>query len=100
MRRKISCLSSIAGALSALLQSSKILMMSPYSAQQLCDYTLEFCGWAIAPMPTSARWPISQRIIGVRVRSDDDLSIWSVPYNRYVENEEGARKLVMAARRR
>lgn len=77
-----------------LLQSSKILMMSPkYTAQQLCDFTLELLrleGYRtdayIRPLAYK-----SNEIIGVRLHDlKDDLSIWSVPYNRYVENEEGA----------
>jgi len=77
-----------------LLQSTKILMMSPkYTAQQLCDFTLELLrleGYRtdayIRPLAYK-----SNEIIGVRLHDlTDDLSIWSVPYNRYVENEEGA----------
>ncbi len=77
-----------------LLQSTKILMMSPkYTAQQLCDVTLELLrreGYRtdayIRPLAYK-----SNEIIGVRLHDlNDDLSIWCVPFNRYVENEEGA----------
>jgi branched-chain amino acid aminotransferase len=77
-----------------LLQSTKILMMSPkYTAQQLCDVTLDLLrreGYRtdayIRPLAYK-----SNEIIGVRLHDlNDDLSIWCVPFNRYVENEEGA----------
>lgn len=77
-----------------LLQSTKILMMSPkYSAQQLCDFTLELLRREDYRTDAYIR-PLaykSNEIIGVRLHDlNDDLSIWCVPYNRYVENEEGA----------
>ena len=77
-----------------LLQSTKILMMSPkYTAQQLCDFTLELLrleGYRTDAYVRPLAYK-SNEIIGVRLHDlNDDLSIWSVPYNRYVENEEGA----------
>ena len=77
-----------------LLQSTRILKMSPqYTAEQLSAFTLELLrreGYQtdayIRPLAYK-----SNEIIGVRLHDlNDDLSIWSVPYNRYVENEEGA----------
>ncbi|MCK7534715.1 MAG: aminotransferase class IV [Marinilabiliales bacterium] len=88
-----------------LLQSTKILMMSPkYTARQLCDYTLELLrleGYRtdayIRPLAYK-----SNEIIGVRLHDlNDDLSIWSVPYNRYVERRRVRTSAsVVAARQR
>lgn len=77
-----------------LLQNSKILLMSPkYTAQQLSDVTIDLLRREAYRTDAYIR-PLaykSNEIIGVRLHDlNDDLSIWSVPYNRYVENEEGA----------
>lgn len=77
-----------------LLQSAKVLLMTPrYSAEQLCDLTLELLrreGYRqdayIRPLVYK-----STEQIGVRLHNlDDDLCIFSTPFGRYVENEEGA----------
>jgi branched-chain amino acid aminotransferase len=77
-----------------LLQSARILMMSPkYTAEQLSAVTLELLrreGYQTDAYLRPLAYK-SNEIIGVRLHDlNDDLSIWSVPYNRYVENEEGA----------
>lgn len=77
-----------------LLQSAKILMMSPrYTAEQLCDITTEllrregFQGDAyIRPLAYK-----TNEQIGVKLHDlNDDLCIFATPFGRYVENEEGA----------
>ena len=77
-----------------LLQSTKILMMSPrYTAEQLCDLRWNCCAAkAIGPMPTFARWPTSPtRSSGCGCTISTTIcASGRVPYDRYVENEEGA----------
>lgn len=77
-----------------LLQNARMLLMKPkYSAPELGRITVDLLrreGYQtdayIRPLVYK-----SNEIIGVRLHDlNDELSIWSVPYNRYVENEEGA----------
>ncbi len=77
-----------------LIQSMKIMMMSPrYSAGQLCDITLELLNQEGYQGDAYIR-PVAYKTneqIGVRLHNlEDDLCIWTTPYGRYVENEEGA----------
>jgi branched-chain amino acid aminotransferase len=77
-----------------LLQSSKILLMSlPYTAEQLCDITVELLNKEGFQGDAYIR-PVAYKTneqIGVRLHNlEDDLCIFSTPYGRYVENEEGA----------
>ena len=77
-----------------LLQSAKILMMSPrYSAEQLCDLTTELLRREGYQSDAYIR-PLAYKtneIIGVKLHDlNDDLCIFATPYGRYVENEEGA----------
>lgn len=77
-----------------LMQSARVLLMTPrYTAEQLCDLTVELLrreGYRedayIRPLVYKAT-----EQIGVRLHNlDDELCIFSTPYGRYVENEEGA----------
>ena len=78
-----------------LLQSTKILMMSPqvHGRAAVRDLRWNCCGKKTIETDAYIR-PLAYKtneIIGVRLHDlNDDLSIWSMPYNRYVENEEGA----------
>ena len=77
-----------------LLQSAKILMMSPrYSAEQLCDITVELLrreGFQSDAYIRPVAYKTNEQI-GVRLHDlNDDLCIFATPYGRYVENEEGA----------
>ena len=76
------------------LQSAKILMMSPrYTAEQLCDLTVELLRKEAFQSDAYIR-PLaykSNEIISVRLHDmTDDLFIFSTPFGRYVDNEEGA----------
>jgi len=80
-----------------MLKSMHIMMMmmmgQRYSAQELGDITLDLLrreGYRtdayIRPMAYK-----TDEIIGVRLHNlHDDVSIWTTPFGRYVENEEGA----------
>ena len=77
-----------------LMQSARVLLMAPrYTAEQLCGLTVELLrreGYRedayIRPLVYKAT-----EQIGVRLHNlDDELCIFSTPYGRYVENEEGA----------
>ncbi len=77
-----------------LLQSAKILLMSPrYTAEQLCDITVELLRKEAFETDAYIR-PLVYKTneqIGVRLHDlNDDLCIFATPYGRYVENEEGA----------
>ncbi len=77
-----------------LLQSAKILMMSPrYTAEQLCDITTELLrreGFQSDAYIRPLVYKTNEQI-GVRLHDlNDDLCIFATPYGRYVENEEGA----------
>ena len=77
-----------------LVQSMKIMMMTPrYSAKQLSDITIELLQKEGFRTDSYIR-PLAYKtdeIIGVRLHNlKDDISIWSTPYGRYVDNEEGA----------
>jgi branched-chain amino acid aminotransferase len=77
-----------------LIQSMRILLIEPaYTARQLGDFTLELLrreGYQtdayIRPLAYK-----SDELIGVRLHDlHADVCIWSTPYGRYVEQEEGA----------
>jgi branched-chain amino acid aminotransferase len=77
-----------------LLQSAKILLMSPrYSAEQLCDITVELLRREDYHSDAYIR-PVAYKTneqIGVRLHDlNDDLCIFATPFGRYVDNEEGA----------
>ena len=77
-----------------MLQSTRILMMSPrYTAEQLCDLTVELLhreGYQSDAYIRPVAYKTNEQI-GVRLHDlNDDLCIWTTPYGRYVENEEGA----------
>lgn len=77
-----------------LLDSMRLLFMkTPYTADDLCDITVELLrreGYRqdayIRPLAYKA-----DEIIGVRLHGlQDELAIFSVPFGLYVENDEGA----------
>lgn len=77
-----------------LLQSAKILLMSPrYTAEQLCATTVELLRKEDFRTDAYIR-PVAYKTneqIGVRLHNlEDDLCIFATPFGRYVENEEGA----------
>jgi branched-chain amino acid aminotransferase len=77
-----------------LLQSAKILLMSPrYTAQQLCDITVELLrreGFQSDAYIRPVAYKTNEQI-GVRLHDlNDDLCMFATPYGRYVDNEEGA----------
>jgi branched-chain amino acid aminotransferase len=76
------------------LDSMGILMMQrPYTADQLGEFTVELLRREAYRADAYIR-PIaykSDEIIGVRLHGlHDDVAIWTTPFGRYVENEEGA----------
>ena len=78
-----------------LLQSTKILLMSPrYTAEQLCDITVELLqheGFQSDAYIRPLVYKTNEQI-GVRLHNlEDDLCIFATPFGRYVENEEGAK---------
>jgi branched-chain amino acid aminotransferase len=76
------------------LNSAKLLMMElPYSADELAEITLDLLrreGWRedcyVRPLAYKANEMIGVRLHGLT----DALSIFSVPFGRYIEKEEGA----------
>ena len=77
-----------------MVQSMKILLMSPkYSARQLSDITIELLrqeGYQTDAYIRPLAYKTNEQI-GVRLHDlNDDLCIWTTPYGRYVENDEGA----------
>ncbi len=77
-----------------LLQSAKMLLVTPrYTAEQLRNLTVELLNREGYQSDAYIR-PIVYKTneqIGVRLHDlKDDLCIWTTPYGRYVENEEGA----------
>ncbi len=77
-----------------LVQSMRIMMMQPqYSAKQLSDLTIELLQREAYQTDSYIR-PIAYKtdeIIGVKLHDlHDDIAIWTTPYGRYVENDEGA----------
>ena len=77
-----------------LLNSSRLLMMSlPYSVNELAETTLELLrreGWRedvyIRPLAYKASEGIGVRLHGLT----DAVTIFSLPFKRYIEREEGA----------
>jgi branched-chain amino acid aminotransferase len=86
-----------------LLKSCSILMIDlPYTAEQMSNITLELLRREGFRQDTYVR-PLAykaDRIIGVRLHGmEDELAIYSTPFGRYVEAEEGARVKVSSWRR-
>jgi branched-chain amino acid aminotransferase len=76
------------------IDSEKILMMEPrLSAKQLSDITIELLQKENYHTDSYIR-PLAYKtdeIIGVKLHGlDDDVSIWTTPFGRYVDKEEGA----------
>ncbi|HET7376805.1 MAG TPA: aminotransferase class IV, partial [Anaerolineae bacterium] len=76
------------------IDSQKILMMEPrLSAKQLSDITIELLQKENYRTDSYIR-PLAYKtdeIIGVKLHGlSDDVSIWTTPYGRYVDKEEGA----------
>ncbi len=89
--------------LNRFLESARLLrMVIPYSAQQLVDIVLDLLrheGYTgdtyIRPLAFKA-----STVVGVRLHDlDDSVTIFAVPFGRYVENEEGARATISPWRR-
>jgi branched-chain amino acid aminotransferase len=77
-----------------MMHSTKIMMMTPqYTAEQLCDVTVELLRKEGFQSDAYIR-PLAYKtdeIISVRLHNmHDDLFIFTTPFGRYVENEEGA----------
>lgn len=78
-----------------LLASMRIMMMQcPLTAEELGDITLDLLQREGYRTDSYIR-PIAYKadeIIGVRLHGlTDELSIWTTPFGRYVDNEEGAK---------
>ena len=76
------------------IASQKILMMEPrLSAKQLSDLTIELLQKENYHTDAYIR-PLAYKtdeIIGVKLHGlNDDVSIWTTPFGRYVDKEEGA----------
>jgi branched-chain amino acid aminotransferase len=76
------------------IASQKILMMEPrVSAKQLSDITIELLQKENYHTDAYIR-PLAYKtdeIIGVKLHGlNDDVSIWTTPFGRYVDKEEGA----------
>jgi branched-chain amino acid aminotransferase len=76
------------------IASQKILMMEPrLSAKQLCDITVDLLQQENYHTDAYIR-PLAYKtdeIIGVKLHGlNDDVSIWTTPFGRYVDKEEGA----------
>jgi branched-chain amino acid aminotransferase len=77
-----------------LLNSARLLRMDlPYSASEMADITLDLLrqeGWRedvyIRPLAYKSNTGIGVRLHGLR----DALTIFSLPFGRYIEQEEGA----------
>ncbi len=77
-----------------MMHSTRIMMMAPqYTAEQLCAITVELLRKEGFQSDAYIR-PLAYKtdeIIGVRLHNmHDDLFIFTTPFGRYVENEEGA----------
>ena len=77
-----------------MMHSTRIMMMTPqYTAEQLCTITVELLRQEGFQSDAYIR-PLAYKtdeIIGVRLHNmHDDLFIFTTPFGRYVENEEGA----------
>lgn len=86
-----------------LLHSARILQIKlPYTADELGDLTLELLRKEEYRQDTYIR-PLAYKSsegIGVRLHDlEDDLTIFAVPFGRYIEREEGARAGVSSWRR-
>ena len=78
-----------------LLSSMRIMMMQcPHSAEELGNITLDLLQREGYRTDSYIR-PIAYKadeIIGVRLHGlTDELAIWTTPFGRYVDNEEGAK---------
>lgn len=86
-----------------LHRSCRILRIHlPYSEDELCEITLELLRREGFHQDAYIR-PVAYKadeIIGVRLHDlRDEMSIFAVPFGRYIENEEGAHVCISAWRR-
>ena len=85
------------------LKSCRIICIDlPYSAQDLCDITLDLLQREGFKSDTYIR-PLaykSEELIGVKLHGvEDEVTIFATPFGRYVDAEEGARVHVSSWRR-
>jgi len=86
-----------------LKDSCRILLIDmPYSVQELCDLTVELLrreGFRedayIRPLAYKSQEGIGVRLKGIK----DGFAMFSLPYGKYIEDEEGARACVSSWRR-
>ncbi|MBN1317948.1 MAG: branched-chain amino acid transaminase [Anaerolineales bacterium] len=85
------------------INSTLLLYMNiPYTKEQLIEYTLELLRRENFMQDVYIR-PLaykSSETIGVKLHDvDDDVTIFSIPFGRYVQSEEGARVTISSWRR-
>lgn len=85
------------------INSTRLLYMEiPYTAEQLIGYTLDLLRREAYTKDAYIR-PLAYKSsvgIGVRLHDlEDEVAIFSIPFGRYVQNEEGARATISSWRR-